>query len=85
MKKHYQRPMLMVEFFAVAQRLSNCSLSIGYNDAGCVLNDDDSTLMMKDLAMQGFFSGENCMMHPIGTETEDGICYHVSVNLAFSS
>ena len=85
MKKIYHRPILLVERFEVTQMLSSCSLSIGHSDAFCVISDDDSTFMMKDLAMRGFFNGESCLLHPIDNETDDGVCYHISVNQAFSS
>ena len=85
MKKIYKRPMLVLEKFEISQRLSSCSLAIGYNDVACVLNDADSTFMMKDLAMQGFFNDDTCFSRPVGNEMDDGVCYHISVNQAFSS
>ena len=85
MKKHYERPLLLVERFELTQKLSNCSLLIGLNDKGCVLKDSDSDFMMKDLAMMGYFNANACQSPPIGIESDDGICYHISVNLAFSS
>ena len=85
MKKVYKKPWVVLERFEISQRLSSCSLSIGFNDVACVLNDDDSTFMMKDLALRGFFNGDACLKHPDGMEIDDGICYHISVNQAFSS
>lgn len=85
MKRHYVRPLLLVERFELTQALSNCSLLIGHNDAGCVLADDDATDMMKSLALQQYFNGVSCLVPPVNMEMEDGICYNTSVNLAFSS
>lgn len=85
MKKHYERPLLLVERFELTQKLSNCSLLIGLNDSACVLKDEDSTFMMKDLALQQFFNADACVLHPIGMEGDDGLCYHINVNMVFSS
>lgn len=40
---------------------------------------------MKDLALMEYFNGDACLLHPTGMDPDDGICYHVGVNKAFSS
>ena len=85
MKKHYERPVLMVERFELTQRLSNCAVMIGLNDRACVMQDEDSNIIMKNLAAMGYFAGEFCISSPEGMDFDDGMCYHISINTVFSS
>ena len=74
-----------MEKFGVTQMLSSCSLLIGFQDSNCVLDDDNSTQDMWELALQGYFGAGACEWYPHNKDFEDGVCYHTSVNLAFSS
>ena len=85
MKKAYKKPMMFMESFGVTQMLSNCSLQIGFSDSACVLKDTDSTIAMRNMALAGFFTGGNCDWYPMNNDNDQGVCYHTSVNLAFSS
>lgn len=85
MKKAYERPLLLVERFELTQRLSNCSLLIGFQDRMCVLQDDDSTVSMRNMAVSGYFTAQGCTKYPMNQDADEGVCYHTSVNLVFSS
>ena len=85
MKKAYEKPILLVERFALTQMLSNCSVLIGYSDSGCVLEDTDSTISMRNLALAGYFSASGCDWYPMNQDFDEGVCVHNSVNLAFTS
>ena len=85
MKKAYVKPMLLLERFEMTQRLSNCSLLIGFGGSASVLKDTDSTIAMRNMAAAGFFTAGNCDWYPEHMDAEDGVCYQTSMNLAFSS
>lgn len=86
MKRQYHRPELLVERFALTQTLTNCSVMIGLNNQQCVLGDVDSTDQMKNYAVMGYFTADGCNgKHITFKDHDDGICYHTSVNLVFSS
>ena len=85
MKRQYHKPALLVERFDLTQTLSNCSVMIGLTDLKCILKDEDSTSDMKNYAMAGFFTAEHCSKYITDMDHQDGICYHTSVNLVFSS
>ena len=88
MKRQYHRPELLVERFDLTQTLSNCSVMIGLQDQRCILKDEDSTNQMKNYAVKGYFSADpyiGCGKPITNMDHEDGICYHTSVNLVFSS
>ena len=85
MKKAYKKPMMLMESFGVTQMLSNCSLLIGFQDSTCVLQDTDSTIAMRNMAQAGFFTANGCDWYPMNMDFDQGVCYHTSVNLAFSS
>ena len=85
MKKAYKKPLVAMESFGVTQMLTTCSLLIGFGDENCVLNDMHSTDNMKDLAYDGFFNAGDCDWYPDHLDFDDGVCYHTSVNLAFTS
>lgn len=86
MRRKYQKPMLEIESFVLTQQITSCAfLKICFSDGGCVEDDRDSTEHMKRLAGAGIFS-DGCSLEPIfATEISDGICYHTSVNMAFTS
>lgn len=76
---------MLVERFDLTQCLSNCSLLIGFTNSACVLKDTDSTIAMRNMALAGYFAAHACEWYPQNQDFEDGVCYHTSVNLAFSS
>ena len=85
MKKPYISPTIEMESFMLNQQIASCPvIKISLTDSACVLNDPDSTHHMKNLAMAGFFF-EGCIAPPEGMSSEDGICYHTNMNLAFTS
>lgn len=86
MKRTYQKPHLEIESFVLTQQITSCSyLKIGFNDGDCVDKDSDATEKMKRLAASGIFS-DGCLTPPIfAPEGDDGICYHTSINMAFTS
>lgn len=85
MKKPYMSPTIEMESFMLNQQIASCSvIQISFTNSECVLKDPDSTGHMKDLAMAGFFF-EGCSERPIGSSEDDGICYHTSMNMAFTS
>lgn len=83
-KKQYTKPELLLERFALTQMLSTCGTLIGLNDSDCVLNDMHATPALKDFALDGWFLG-GCQEYWEGDDVFDGICFHVSSNLMFSS
>lgn len=92
MKKIYTKPMLAVERYELTQTVATCTgMKIGFFDSQCVKNDPDAPDLMKDLAYSGFFASSTvsakrgCDMVGTGMEEYDGICYHTSVNAAFTS
>ena len=85
MKKAYSKPIVLMESFGITQMLSSCTLRIGFRDSDCVLNDENATFDMWDLAANGYFSAGACSWYPQNSDFEEGVCYHTSVNLAFSS
>lgn len=85
MKKPYITPTIEMESFMLNQQIASCPvIKISFMDKDCVLNDPDSTRQMKDMAMAGFFF-DGCMAMPSGMDSDDGICYHTNINLAFTS
>ena len=88
-KRTYTKPELFVERFALTQCLSNCSVLIGFLDQMCILKDTDSTPNLKTYAANGVFSPDpniGCGDNYIDDKDfEDGLCYHTSVNLIFTS
>ncbi len=84
MKKTYYKPMLLLERFDLTCQLSSCVTIISHNDSACVKNDPDSSHTMKDFARWGYFLG-GCDRQRTGVDFEDGICYHTSSNLVFTS
>ena len=85
MKKPYISPTIEMENFTLNQQIASCgAIKISLTDMDCVLNDPDATPEMERLAMAGFFL-DGCFMTPIGTDSDDGICYFTNVNAAFTS
>ena len=84
MKKPYQKPMFAVEHYALTQTVSSCAgIKINHTNALCVLEDPDSTNTMINWAHhQGFIS--DCTKDLSGNRY-DSICYHTSINAAFTS
>jgi len=83
-KKVYRKPALLMERFSLTQMLASCTLKIAFSDSICVMNDPDATEDMKSFAHAGVFM-EGCIASPEGIEFDDAICYHNSVNIAFTS
>ena len=74
-----------MESFGITQLLTNCTLKIGFDDPTCVLEDENSTDEMKNLALGGLFVALTCSWRPEYMDFDEGVCYHTSVNLAFTS
>lgn len=83
-KKQYSKPVMLVERFELTQMLSSCGTLIGHNSNTCVLEDADATNRLKSFAFQGYFLG-GCPEYWYGDDNIDGICFHVSSNLMFTS
>ena len=78
--------MLLMESFGITQMLTSCTLKIGFANQQCVLDDENATFDMWDLAMNGYFSPLGCEgWYPDNVDFDEGVCYHTSVNLAFTS
>ena len=83
MKKPYQKPLLAVEHYSLTQSIASCSgIKINFLDSECVIKDTDSTNMMLNWAYRGGFL--DCEIDMSGYQY-DGVCYHTSVNAAFTS
>ena len=86
MKRAYQKPTLEVESFAITQQITSCTgKKIGFNNSACVENDRDASEQMKTLAQAGWFIDGACTASAVGMDEKDGICYHTSTSLAFTS
>lgn len=83
MKKVYESPEIAVEFFELTQAIATCTLKIGLYDKDCIINDSDATSEMKSLALAGCWG--SCEYPPEGMESNDGVCYHTNVNIAWNS
>ena len=83
-KKQYTKPEMLVERFELTQMLSSCGTLIGLTNSACVMADSDATPRLKNFAKIGYFLG-GCSRYWDGDETFDGICFHTSSNLMFSS
>lgn len=95
MKKQYQKPAFLVEYYTLTQSIAGCGgIKIGFADSNCVEKDPDATNEMKDWAAVGGFitstvSGKpSCTMDLSGYvegSFDDLICYFTSINSAFNS
>ena len=84
MKKPYQKPMIAVEYYSLTQAVASCSgVKINFSDSECVRNDPDSTNTMRNWAMRNGFLNP-CIINLSGYQN-DLVCYHTSVNAAFTS
>lgn len=85
MKKPYHKPMLAVEHYSLTQSISSCvGIKINSVNAECVLTDPDSTNEMKNWAHRNGFLSNACGIDMSGYKS-DTICYHTSINAAFTS
>lgn len=84
MKKPYEKPVLLIEKYALTQQIASCATNIGFGDAQCVIDDEDSTGQMKDFASWGTFTSVCDIPATVGQEF-DGLCYHTNVKSAFNS
>ena len=90
MKKNYQSPKVIMELFDVTNQTGSCSaIQISSTDAMCVIRDPDSTPGMVDFAFYGgFLTEQSCQIPVPDLDPEnggDGLCYHTSVAMAFTS
>ena len=89
MKKPYVPPSYLAEKYEMVRSVSSCSaIRINYISTGCVLTDSDSTPGMVDLALKnGFLAEGGCALQVTDPDpgTGDGICYHTSAAMAFTS
>lgn len=83
MKRKYVTPVIAAEYYSLTQSIAGCSTKIGFSNRECVLNDPDSTVGMKDLAMDGYFAGDGC--EQLAMDKNDIICYHTNAQAAFNS
>ena len=72
MKKVYEKPMLAVEYYQLTQTIAACETKISMLNSECVINDSDSTDIMKDLAWGGWFA-------------DASNCYHTNASASFAS
>lgn len=85
MKKPYHKPMLAVEHYSLTQSISSCvGIKINYANGDCVLRDPDSTNEMRNWAYRNGFLSYVCQIDMSGYKS-DTICYHTSINAAFTS
>lgn len=85
MKRQYVAPALNIELYEITQSIAGCITKINALDSQCVLEDADSTDLMKSFAMEGWFTAGNCDFEAAGMDGFDLICYHTSVQAAFTS
>lgn len=85
MKKPYEKPMIAIEYYSLTQSISSCSgIKINFINADCVLKDPDSTNEMKNWAYRFGFLSDACRIDMSGYKS-DTVCYHTSINPAFTS
>ena len=94
LKTKYEKPMVVVDRYALSQAIAGCSIKVGLADRGCFLTDGDVTQQMKSYAYYGWFvdtTGSNpCTIrveagHTYSTDGGDGFCYHTNANGALTS
>lgn len=91
MKKSYQKPVFLVEEFALSQQISACSyLKVGFNSGDCIIsNPDHSDKLIPGyghllgLAKVGYFW--DCSINGEFASETDLLCYHTLANMAFTS
>ena len=84
MKRSYVTPAIAVEYYDLTQSIAACMTKINSLSSQCVIEDSDSGAM-RDWAEVGWFVDGNCTEAAEGMEFDDGICYHTSVQIAFTS
>lgn len=90
MKKNYQAPRVVMQIIDVGEYTSGCTaVKINFIDSICVINDYNATPGMLDFALYGgFLTSASCSI-PVpaqdDTGTGDGLCYHTSSAMAFTS
>ena len=88
MKLKYEKPMVVVEQYALSQAIAACPTQVGYNDNLCIANDEDVPPLMRELASWGVFGEGRCVpgMESTGNDDNfDGVCYHTNTSLLFCS
>lgn len=87
MKRNYVTPMIAVEYYELTQSIAACVKRFNSLDAACIVDDEDATDPMRDLAWDGWFIAGSCTVNeiPTGMGAEDGFCYHTNANAAFVS
>ena len=91
MKKTYIKPVFAVEQFALTQQIAACSaLKVNFQTSGCVLDNVDVNdfnipgyFDLVTMAADGYFW--ECFKEPSQAQDSDLLCYHTSVNMAFTS
>lgn len=90
MKMNYEKPLVAVERYELSQAIASCITKIGFTNSTCVIDDRDAPFKMKQYAeLFGMFSTD-CTVEITTTSfaegvSEDGICYHSTINSAFTS
>lgn len=85
MKRNYVTPVITVEYYELTQSIAACITKINSLDSMCVLNDSDGVPVW-DYAFDGWFAPGHCAEEwTAGMDSDDGICYHTSINQAFTS
>ena len=94
LKIKYEKPMVIVDRYALSQAIAGCNIKVGLADRNCFLTDADVTQQMKAYAYYGWFVDTNgtnpCTTrveagHTYITDSGDGFCYHTNVNGALTS
>lgn len=92
MKKQYVSPVIEVEQFVLTQAIASChqSLIVPSQDTNCIFEINSSLEAvdtLKDFAAAGYFweGFTGCEDWSLNVDSDDGICYHTSMNLLFSS
>lgn len=80
--KKYEKPAILVERFAVSQRISSCGLKLNSLDMICVLNTPGIPEEAMDMAFAGYFTNEGGC---IKEGTNGKFCLNTSVGTAVIS
>ena len=86
MRKEYEKPAVAVEEYRLTQTIAGCdTIKVGFKSSDCVKNDTDLPVTVRDLAFEGDFIEGDCVESALQMDGDDGICYHTSANMAFTS
>lgn len=92
MKKQYVSPVIEVEQFVLTQAIASChqSLIVPSQDTNCLLKLEsnlEAVTVLQEYAHSGYFweGFTGCEDWSLNVDSDDGICYHTSMNLLFSS